>query len=567
MRKTIHKKLTVFALSAGIALSAMAFGGVSAFQASAAGKVPVTPYIQYTFDTADTMLENSGSSAADSTKDYTLQKLGNATPVNMCYMGDVEFKDNAALYLEGANNPFANGDLTDFTIALEVTARYSSWYASVASWDGIVGDADNEDTNNGNYSGHKYMRVSVASKSSDKDWLRFIDNQTFGDEFGNAISNKAHWECYGRGASLYTGERTVTETAPITVIISVDKDSKLIAKAYMGITEAHTVTMELSDAWNLYEENAVKRFTLGGAYDSRDGQHLQMKLNGRMDNVRIYDFAMTEAQMADYATSEDKQLLVDGVEIDKDIVGGTITVDNVRPKIGDTVTITPIPDANAELTEITVNGEKIEAVDGVYTATMVEGGLFVSAKYIRTFPVSIDPDIANGTVTVDKTSAKEGETVALTVTPNSGYKVKQVLMNGATVEPQDGVYSVVMQSEEIVLSAEFAKWVSVSVKDGITGGTVTVNKTECWENENVIITIKADEGYEVKAVTANGVAVEKQGIVYKVTVTENTEINVQFGKRGANTGSGCGSSLTAGGATSLLAFGAAVVVLLKKKRK
>ena len=39
---------------------------------------------------------------------------------------------------------------------------------------------------------------------------------------------------------------------------------------------------------------------------------MSSKLKGRMDNVRIYDFAMTEAEMNNYAENEG-QLLVDGV--------------------------------------------------------------------------------------------------------------------------------------------------------------------------------------------------------------------------------------------------------------
>ena len=498
---------------------------------------------------------------------YDLNLLGNATATNMCYMGDVEFKDNSALYLDGENNPFANGDLTDFTLALDVTARYSSWYASVVSWDGITGDADNAETNGNNYSGHKYMRVSSAWNKNDANWLRFIDNTTWGDELGNSILNKPHWESWGRGTGLYTGERTVEETPKITLVISVDKDSKMIVKSYMGVEEAETIEMELSSSWDLYKDTDVQRFTLGGAYDSRLNQHLQMKLNGRIDNVRVYDFAMTEEQMNGYATNDNKQLYIDGVEIDSEIVGGTLTVDNVKPKIGEEVTLTPVADENAELTEITVNGQVIEAVDGVYKATMVEGGLFVSAKFVRSFAVASDSAVVNGTVVADKAMVKEGETVTLTVTPNSGYQIKSVLMNGATVEAVDGVYSFVMPSEEVTVSAEFAKWLRVNVKTGITGGTVNVNKAECWENDSIIITAKPDEGYEIVKVLVNGAEIEKTGIVYKFTATVDSEVEVVFKAIGSDEGSGCGSSIMAGGLSAMTLLASSAVVLFKRKRK
>ena len=573
MKKINLKTIASVLLAGGMIASAVAANGIAVSKAAAAsatgGKVAVTPYIQYTFDSADTMLKNTGASAADTTKNYDLNLVGNATATNMCYMGDVEFKDNSALYLDGANNPFANGDLTDFTLTLDVTARYSSWYASVASWDGVKGDADNAETNGGNYREHQYMRVSSAWNKNDANWLRFIDNTTWGDELGNSILNKPHWESWGRGTALYTGERTVEETPKITLVISVDKDSKMVVKSYMGVEEAETIEMELSSSWDLYKNMDVQRFTLGGAYDSRQNQHLQMKLNGRMDNVRIYDFAMTEEEMDSYASSDDKQLCVDGVEIDSEIVGGTVTVNNAQPEIGEEITLTPVADANAELTEITVNGQAIEAVDGVYKVTMVEGGLFVSAKFIRSFAVTSDSAVVNGSIVADKTTVKEGETVTLTVTPNSGYQVKSVLMNGATVKAVDGVYRFVMPSEEVTVSAEFAKWLSVSVKSGITGGTVSVNKTECWENDSIIITAKADEGYEIAKVLVNGVEIEKTGIVYKFTATVDTEVEVVFKAIGSDEGKigGCGSSIMAGGLSAVTMLGASAVVLFRRKRK
>lgn len=571
MKKITLKNIAGVLLAGGMIISAVATSGLGVSNAAAAGKtggkVAIKPYIQYTFDTADTMLTNTGTSASDATKNYNLSLKGNATAVNMCYMGDVEFKDNAALYLENDNNPFANGDLTDFTVALDVSLRYSSWYGAPVSWDGVVGDADA-----GSYSDHKYMRVTSAGYASDADWLRFIDNQTWSDEKGGSIANKAHWEAWGRGSKFYQGDRTVNETSMLTLIISVDKDSKLTAKSYLGVYEQETLTQSLEGKnWELYsnEADAVNRFTLGAAYDSRSSEkNMSSKLNGRMDNVRIYDFAMSEEEMASYATSDDKQLYVDGVEIDKEIVGGTVTVDKTRPEIGEEVTITPVADANAELKEITVNGEAIEAVDGVYKATMVNGGLFVSAKFIRSFAVTMDSAMTNGTVVADKNVVKEGETVTLNVTPNSGYQVKSVFMNGATVEPVDGAYSFVMPSEDVTVSAEFGKWLNVSVKAGITGGTVSVNKTECWENDSVIITAKPEAGYEIRKVLVNGVEIQKSGIVYKFTATEDAEVDVQFAVIGSSDSEGgCGSSIMAGGLSVVTLLGASAVALFRKKRK
>jgi hypothetical protein len=94
---------------------------------------------------------------------------------------------------------------------------------------------------------------------------------------------------------------------------------------------------------------------------------------------------------------------------------------------------------------------------------------------------------------------------------------------------------------------------------------VSVNKTECWENDSVIINVKANEGYEIKKVLVNGEEVQKTGIVYKFTATQDSEVSVEFKKLGESDG-GCGSTiLSAGAGVSVL--GAAAFLALRKKRK
>ena len=555
-----RRKLWLGAIATALVLSATTMGGMAKVSTDAAGQVPVMPYIQYTFDDASTMFNNTGSSATDTTKDYTLQYIGNSSAADMCYLGDVELIDNGALYLDGANNPFANGALTDFTVALDVTAEYSSWVSTPISWDGITGDADNADTNDGNWAAHKYMRVSVPSTSSSSDWMRFTDSQSL-------TASSPHWESYGKGSALYTGDRTLTTTPRITLIISVDTDSSITVKAYRGIYLEGTVTKDLTGKnWDLYEDNAdYKRFTLGAAYDSRDSQHLQMKMKGRLDNVRIYDFAMTEAQMQQYATSDTKELFVDGVQVDDSIVGGSLTVDKVRPAVGETVTITPTADANARLDKVTVDGVELVPVGGVYQTTMKAGGIFVSANFVRSFAVNVATDIANGTLVADKQTAEEGETVTFTVTPNQGYGIKAVTVNGAPITAVGGVYSWTMLAADMNVTAEFSKFLTITVKDNIKGGTVTVNKTSCWEGDMITISAKADEGYEIKKVTVNGVEVQKTGIIYKFTATEDAVVDVQFVMPGAV---GCGGSIAFGGITAGVgALSAVAFVLTRKKRK
>ena len=74
--------------------------------------------------------------------------------------------------------------------------------------------------------------------------------------------------------------------------------------------------------------------------------------------------------------------------------------------------------------------------------------------------ITIDESVSNGTVTADKTSAAEGDTVTLTVTPDAGYAVKSVKYNDTVIEPVEGAYSFTMPAEDVTVTAEFEKPIS-----------------------------------------------------------------------------------------------------------
>ena len=67
MKKINVKAIASILLAGGMITSAVAASDIVVNKVAAAGvtggKVVVTPYIQYTFDTADTMLKNTGASA------------------------------------------------------------------------------------------------------------------------------------------------------------------------------------------------------------------------------------------------------------------------------------------------------------------------------------------------------------------------------------------------------------------------------------------------------------------------------------------------------------------------
>ena len=72
--------------------------------------------------------------------------------------------------------------------------------------------------------------------------------------------------------------------------------------------------------------------------------------------------------------------------------------------------------------------------------------LYATFAEIGEHNVEIDSDIKNGTVTADKAKAKTGDTIKLTVTPDKGYVIYKVTMNGDQVAINDkGEYALKSQ--------------------------------------------------------------------------------------------------------------------------
>ena len=139
----------------------------------------------------------------------------------------------------------------------------------------------------------------------------------------------------------------------------------------------------------------------------------------------------------------------------------------------------------------------------------------------NTYKITVN-DTVNGTVTADKTVAKAGEAVNLTVAPATGYELKGDVSvnNGAvTVTETATGYSFSMPAEAATVSAEFSEITepTYTVKIGeISNGTVTAvpNKTVKAGTEVVLTTTPAEK-YVLDTIT----------VTYKDSKTVKVEDN------------------------------------------
>ena len=98
----------------------------------------------------------------------------------------------------------------------------------------------------------------------------------------------------------------------------------------------------------------------------------------------------------------------------------------------------------------------------------------------------------NGMVEIDNPTYNPGETMIITPTPNDGYEVSSVMVNGEEITPVDGVYSYVMyEYGGIEISAEFTAIEQEETTDNEDTDDTNKNNTEKVDSNNDVDLAKA----------------------------------------------------------------------------
>ena len=210
-----------------------------------------------------------------------------------------------------------------------------------------------------------------------------------------------------------------------------------------------------------------------------------------------------------------------------DTDNGTVKAVPTAAAAGETVTITVTPDSGYEIGSVTVidaAGEEVHHTaikDGTCTFTMPAGDVTVTATFVKKAPAQytvLITDTDNGTVKAVPTAAAAGETVTITVTPDSGYEIGSVTVKDAAGEEvphtaiKDGTCTFTMPSSDVSVTATFGKKALAQYTVLITdtdNGTVKAVPTAAAAGETVTLTITPDSGYEIGSVTVKDAAGEE----------------------------------------------------------
>ena len=192
---------------------------------------------------------------------------------------------------------------------------------------------------------------------------------------------------------------------------------------------------------------------------------------------------------------------------------GALSVNPDTYAKGETVTLVVTPNAGYELDKITVkdsDDKDVTVKDNKFT--MPASAVKVTATFkLSTLKLTVG-ETTKGKVTGAPTTAKMGDTITLTITPDTGYElhtltVKDAKGTAVTVSGTGETRTFTMPATDVTIAATFRVppvMYNVTVDSETVNGHIWVDKTSAEENETVVVRGLADEDYELDTLTVNG---------------------------------------------------------------
>ena len=371
-------------------------------------------------------------------------------------------------------------------------AKYAEYFAANGSWYFHIGaDEYGNDAYSGSM-GFPSMGSSLYQKFAD-----FVNaNAAIVEGYGMTARAWNDGIYYGSYGAEFDPDIEITYWSSGWWGYDLAKTSKFIAKGnglinthgdyyyILGVNDKFTPGNTTEHDPNLYTEAA--------SYDINyfmDGSTVEEPVGGMFCIWGDHPFGESEQEVAANArlVLRAMALRMDGKSLDGMDTGvvtggfnadGTINGSTVVEKADKTELAAAIAEAEAlnadEYTAETWNAvaEALAAARTVYAdddakqdavdaAAEALNDAIIALEYKPVYSITIDT-MTGGTVTADKTEAKEGEVVTLTVTPDEGYSLVagSLKVNGVAIEGD----SFEMPAEDVIITAEFLDSMSEAIR-------------------------------------------------------------------------------------------------------
>lgn len=151
----------------------------------------------------------------------------------------------------------------------------------------------------------------------------------------------------------------------------------------------------------------------------------------------------------------------------------------------------------------------------------------ISATFTRVYNISSGESL-HGKVSVSKSVAFDGEEVTFTITPDAGYEIETVKINGTETTNR----SITIDKCDVIIDVTYRK-INYSITiSNVLNGTVEVSSINAGIGDEITVTASPNEGYYLDTISVNGKPIN--GTTF-IMPAENVIVEVTFSERLSNT--------------------------------
>lgn len=480
---------------------------------------------------------------------------------------------NGVLEVKSAEQPLAiadqyvrvNGSITKGYLEQSVTGNVGNIDFTIKSGDALTYDAINDEYVAGATEGDVVMTVTAVKvdlggdgtpewKETSKDFTIHVVNKT--DVNITGLSNNETFT-YDGNPKMPTG--TISVNAGTVNVSDLEvKYQGTGTTSYNSDTAptnagTYTVTYKVPDTNTNYTGTFSVAFTIKKAQLDKvtivkntfeyTGSDITPTLNNVNSNIEVTGDTKAKnvsnnaitAKIKDKANYEWKDGLNGDLTINWSITQATPNytvptgLTSVKGKVLSDVVLPTGFTWNAPATVLTAGTNTYKAtftpVDTTNYKTIMDIDIEVDVKNI--FDVITSVPGGNGTITPSKIGVIEGSKVKITFTPNTGYMVDKVLVNGIEKTATGNEIEITVDEEKTV-EVSYKKIPFTITVEEVTGATVDPDGTVTVSyGDNKDFTITANTGYKLVKVLVNDVEKTLDGNTLKLkNITSNMKIKV-----------------------------------------
>lgn len=198
-------------------------------------------------------------------------------------------------------------------------------------------------------------------------------------------------------------------------------------------------------------------------------------------------------------------------------------------KYGSDVTIRLYPTQGYDIAFVTINGIDVTSKFDNYTYVIrnVTELKTIKVVAIRTSYQIEVLESEGGTIIASSNRVIPGGSVTFTLSPNDGYKVVSVVMNGENITDRfiNGTYTIETVRTDITIQATFtAQHYTITCKHN-EGGMVMSSVSDVAHGGNATILIIPDDNYVLSGLTVNGVDMLNE-VYNNVLILQNIQVSI-----------------------------------------